>query len=109
MTPPWLACIQRQWFCTLVAATVLCGSQAFATDPNPLAAVAQKKKETKAPPPVLQVQAPWAGASTQEMERLVTVPLEDTLVGMPGLKTTFSRSMFELTNIDLYFDDQIDF
>jgi Cu/Ag efflux pump CusA len=88
---------------------VLCSSLAFATDPNPLAAVGQKKTATKAPPPVLQVQAPWPGASAQEMERLVTLPLEFTLAGTPGLKTIFSRSMFELTNIDLYFDDNIDF
>jgi Cu/Ag efflux pump CusA len=87
---------------------VLCSSHAFATDPNPLAAVGQKKIETKAPP-VLQVQAPRAGASAEEMERLVTLPLEFTLAGMPGLKTTFSRSMFGLSNIDLYFDDNIDF
>jgi Cu/Ag efflux pump CusA len=92
-----------------VAATVFCSSHAFATDPNPLAAVAQKKTETKASPPVLQVQPPRAGASAAEMERLVTVPLEITLAGIPGLKTTFSRSMFGLTNIDLYFDDNSDF
>jgi Cu/Ag efflux pump CusA len=85
---------------------VLCSSHAFAVEPNP---VGQKKTETKAPPPVLQVQAPWAGASTQEMERLVTLPLEFTLAGMPGLKTIFSRSTPGLTNIDLYFADKIDF
>jgi Cu/Ag efflux pump CusA len=109
MTPTWFACVQRQWFRTLVAAMVLGSSLAFATDPSPLAAVGQKKTATKAPPPVLQIQAPWPGASAQEMERLVTLPLEFTLASMPGLKTIFSRSMFELTHIDLYFDDNIDF
>jgi Cu/Ag efflux pump CusA len=71
--------------------------------------VGEKEAETKAPPPVLQVQAPWAGASAQQMERLVTAPLEIALAGMPGLKTIFSRSMFGLTTIDLYFDDKSDF
>jgi RNA polymerase sigma factor (sigma-70 family) len=73
------------------------------------AAVGQKETETPAPPPVLQVQARWAGATAGQMERLVTAPLEVTLAGMPGLKTTFSRSMPGLTNIDLYFPDTIDF
>ena len=35
---------------------------------------------------------PWPGASAEEMERLVSVPLEVTLAGMPGLKTTHSQS-----------------
>jgi RNA polymerase sigma factor (sigma-70 family) len=74
-----------------------------------MVAVGQRDTETPAPPPVLQVQVPWPGGSTQEMERLVTLPLEVTLAGMPGLKTTLSRSMVGLTQIDLYFDDTIDF
>jgi Cu/Ag efflux pump CusA len=43
------------------------------------------------------------------MERLVTAPLEVALAGMPGLKTTFSRSTPGMTTIDLFFDDKIDF
>ena len=44
-------------------------------------------------PAIIEVVAQWPGASAEEMERLVTVPLEITLAGMPGLKATHSRSV----------------
>jgi len=37
-------------------------------------------------PAVIEIVAQWPGASAEEMERLVTTPLEITLAGMPGLK-----------------------
>jgi len=45
-------------------------------------------------PAIIEVVAQWPGASAEEIERLVTVPLEITLAGMPGLKATHSRSLF---------------
>src|ERR1700692_2725428 len=50
-------------------------------------------------PAIIEVVAQWPGASAEEMERLVTVPLEVTLAGMPGLKATHSRSLFGLTHL----------
>jgi cobalt-zinc-cadmium resistance protein CzcA len=50
-------------------------------------------------PAIIEVVAQWPGASAEEMERLVTVPLEITLAGMPGLKSTHSRSLFGLTHL----------
>ncbi|HWY86479.1 MAG TPA: efflux RND transporter permease subunit [Gemmataceae bacterium] len=50
-------------------------------------------------PAIIEVVAQWPGASAEEMERLVTVPLEITLAGMPGLKATHSRSLFGLTHL----------
>ena len=38
------------------------------------------------------------------MERLVTVPLEIALAGMPGLKTTLSKSLFGLTHLRNVFE-----
>ena len=43
-------------------------------------------------PAIIEVVAQWPGASAEEMERQVTVPLEVSLAGMPGLKTTLTRS-----------------
>ena len=50
-------------------------------------------------PAVIELVAQWPGASAEEMERLVTTPLEITLAGMPGLKATHSKSLFGLTHL----------
>src|SRR5579863_4356611 len=50
-------------------------------------------------PALIEVVAQWPGASAEEMERQVTVPLEIALAGMPGLKATHSRSLFGLTHL----------
>ncbi len=55
-------------------------------------------------PALIEVVAQWPGASAEEMERLVTVPLEITLAGIPGLKATHSRSLFGLTHLRNVFD-----
>src|SRR5271169_897648 len=54
-------------------------------------------------PAIIEVVAQWPGASAEEMERQVTVPLEVTLAGMPGLKATHSRSLFGLTHVRCVF------
>jgi cobalt-zinc-cadmium resistance protein CzcA len=54
-------------------------------------------------PAVIELIAQWPGASAEEMERLVTVPLEVTLAGMPHLKTTHSKSLFGLTHLRCIF------
>jgi len=50
-------------------------------------------------PAIIEVVAQWPGASAEEMERQVTVPLEVCLAGMPGLKATHSKSLFGLTHL----------
>src|SRR5437879_4778572 len=50
-------------------------------------------------PAIVEVVAQWPGASAEEMERQVTIPLEITLAGMPGLKSTLSKSLYGLTHI----------
>src|SRR5712692_10721478 len=54
-------------------------------------------------PAIVEVVAQWPGASAEEVERLVTVPLEVGLAGMPGLKTTHSRSLFSLSHLRCIF------
>src|SRR6516162_5997502 len=43
-------------------------------------------------PAIIEVVAQYPGASAEEVERQVTIPLEVTLAGMPGLKYTRSKS-----------------
>jgi cobalt-zinc-cadmium resistance protein CzcA len=50
-------------------------------------------------PAIIEVVAQWPGASAEEMERQVTTPLEITLAGMPGLKGTYSKSLFGLSHL----------
>jgi cobalt-zinc-cadmium resistance protein CzcA len=60
-------------------------------------------------PAIVEVLAQWPGASAEEVERQVTIPLELTLAGMPGLKNTRSRSLFGLSYLRNQFDYGIDF
>jgi len=50
-------------------------------------------------PAIIEIVAQWSGASAEEMERQVTIPLEITVAGMPGLKSTHSKSLFGLTHL----------
>ncbi|OWK35891.1 efflux RND transporter permease subunit [Fimbriiglobus ruber] len=55
-------------------------------------------------PAIVEVIAQYPGASAEEIERQVTIPLEVTLAGMPGLKTTRTRSLFGLSNLRCQFE-----
>src|SRR5262249_22126233 len=55
-------------------------------------------------PAIIEVIAQFPGASPEEVERQVTIPLEVTLAGMPGLKYTRSKSLFGLSHLRNQFD-----
>jgi Cu/Ag efflux pump CusA len=55
-------------------------------------------------PAIVEVIAQWTGASAEEMERLVTIPLEVSVAGMPGLKATYTKSLFGLTHLRCIFN-----
>jgi cobalt-zinc-cadmium resistance protein CzcA len=48
-------------------------------------------------PPIVEVVALYPGASAEEIERQVTIPLEVAFAGMPGLKNVRSQSLFGLS------------
>ena len=50
-------------------------------------------------PAIIEVVAQYPGASAEEVERQVTIPIEVALAGMPGLETTRSKSLFGLSHI----------
>ena len=60
-------------------------------------------------PAIVEVVAQYPGASAEEVERLVTIPLEDALAGMPGLTYTHSRSIFQLGHLHSQFEYGVDF
>lgn len=50
-------------------------------------------------PAIIEVVAQYPGASAEEVERQVTIPLEVALAGMPGLETNRSKSLFGLSHL----------
>src|SRR5262245_9349395 len=50
-------------------------------------------------PAIVEVIAQFPGASAEEVERQVTIPLEVALAGMPGLEMTRSKSLFGLSHL----------
>lgn len=54
-------------------------------------------------PPRVEIQTPCLGLSAAETESLVTVPLEQTLQGVPGLDELRSKSVSQLSSIELIF------
>lgn len=54
-------------------------------------------------PPRVEVQTDALGLSAQEVEELITVPMEQGLTGMPGLETLRSKSIPQQSSIELIF------
>ena len=48
------------------------------------------------------------GNSAEDIEKLVTYPLESVLSGMAGVKTIMSNSIFGLSYISVFFEDEYD-
>jgi Cu(I)/Ag(I) efflux system membrane protein CusA/SilA len=51
----------------------------------------------------------WAGKSPQDIDDQITYPLTTSLLGIPGIKTIRSSSMFGFSSIYVIFEDKIDF
>src|SRR5438874_1429729 len=60
-------------------------------------------------PPLVEVISQNPGASPEEMERLVGIPLETALNGMPGLEDLRSTSISGLNDIKCQFADGTDY
>ncbi|HEV3023029.1 MAG TPA: efflux RND transporter permease subunit, partial [Pirellulales bacterium] len=60
-------------------------------------------------PAIVEVIAQYPGRSAEEMERLVTIPLEVALAGMPGLKYARSKSLFGLSYLNFQFEYGFDY
>jgi Cu(I)/Ag(I) efflux system membrane protein CusA/SilA len=51
----------------------------------------------------------WAGRSPQDIEDQITYPLTTTLLGIPGVKTIRSSSMFGFSSIYIIFEENVEF
>jgi Cu/Ag efflux pump CusA len=54
-------------------------------------------------PPRVEIQTPCLGLSSEEVEGLVTIPLEEAMAGLPGLDVIRSKSVAQLSSIELIF------
>jgi cobalt-zinc-cadmium resistance protein CzcA len=60
-------------------------------------------------PAIIEVVAQYPGFSAEEVERLVTIPLEVGLAGMPGLTYTRSKSLEGLSHLRNQFEYGVDY
>lgn len=55
------------------------------------------------------VAAEWVGRSPKDIQEQITYPLTTSLLGIPGVKTIRSTSMFGMSFIYIIFEEQIEF
>src|SRR5207253_9634244 len=59
-------------------------------------------------PPLVEIQTEAPGLSTEEVESLVTIPLENTLNGTAGVTTIRSKSVLGLSSVVMFFEEGTD-
>jgi cobalt-zinc-cadmium resistance protein CzcA len=59
-------------------------------------------------PPMVEVITQWPGHSAEEVERLITVPVELAMNGIPKISTKRSISLYGLSDVTLTFADGTD-
>ena len=59
-------------------------------------------------PPIVEVQTEAPGLATEDVEALVTVPIETAVNGVPGLATLRSKSVLGLSSVVLVMDRTAD-
>ena len=55
-------------------------------------------------PPIVEIQTEAPGLSTEEVESLITVPIETAVNGVPDLATLRSKSVLGLSSVTILFD-----
>ena len=59
-------------------------------------------------PPHVEVITQWPGHASEEVERLISIPLETAFNGAPRLKVLRSISLYGLSDLTMTFDDNTD-
>ena len=59
-------------------------------------------------PPMVEIVTQWPGHAAEEVERLITVPVENGMNGLPKLKVARSVSLYGLSDVRLTFEDGTD-
>ena len=59
-------------------------------------------------PPMVSINTQWPGHSAEEVERLITVPIEREMNGLPKENGLRSVSLYALSSVDITFDQDSD-
>ncbi len=59
-------------------------------------------------PPMVEIISQWPGHAAEEVERLITVPVEAGMNGTPNLKVMRSITLYGLSDVRMTFDDGTD-
>src|SRR5438477_1411869 len=59
-------------------------------------------------PPMVEIITQWPGHAAEEVERLVTLPIEVEMNGVPQLANMRSISLYELSDLRLTFEEDTD-
>jgi cobalt-zinc-cadmium resistance protein CzcA len=93
-----IAIALRQRFVVIVAAIAVLLGGALAFHKLPVDAYPDLS------PPKVEIVTQWPGHASEEVERLITIPLEIAFNGAPGLRVQRSISLYGLSDVSLVFD-----
>jgi heavy metal efflux system protein len=92
----------RQRLLVVLMMIVLTGAGAYSLNRLPVDAYPDLS------PPLVQVITQWPGHAAEEVERLITVPTEREMNGLPRLTTSRSISLYGLSDVILTFQNGTD-
>ncbi|HZT22070.1 MAG TPA: CusA/CzcA family heavy metal efflux RND transporter [Verrucomicrobiae bacterium] len=92
----------RQRFLVILMTLVLIGAGSWSLDRLPVDAYPDLS------PPMVEIITQWPGHAAEEVERLITVPVEREMNGIPRVVTIRSISLYGLSDVILTFRDGTD-
>ncbi len=92
----------RQRFIVVLLTLVLIGAGIWSLKRLPMDAYPDLS------PPMVEIVTQWPGHAAEEVERLITVPMERGMNGIPRTATIRSISLYGLSDVTLTFDDGTD-
>jgi cobalt-zinc-cadmium resistance protein CzcA len=90
----------RQGFLVVLMTVVLIGAGTRSLDRLPVDAYPDLS------PPMVEVITQWPGRAAEEVERLITVPVEREMNGIPQMTTIRSISLYGLSDVILTFQNR---
>ncbi len=97
-----VAAALRQRFLILLAALVLVAAGIWSFKRLPVDAYPDLS------PPMVEIVTQWEGHAAEEVERLITVPIEVEMNGLPGLVVVRSISLYGLSSVRITFANGTD-
>ncbi|TVP97220.1 MAG: efflux RND transporter permease subunit [Planctomycetaceae bacterium] len=93
--------LRMRWV-VLAFAVVVAGAGVWAFRQQPVDAYPDISEQ------MVQVIAIYPGRAPEEVERLVTIPLENAMLGLPRVEVVRSRTIFGLSVVQMIFDESVE-